>query len=401
MAKPSIIAGLDIGTSKIKVLLVSQSNEGKLELVLKKEENSEGVRRGVIIDPERISDILRGLFSRISEEVGQKINSVYLNLGGSHIFCTPSHGLVSVSRADQKISEEDINRVLKEAEAINLSSNKEIFDVLPKEFIINGEKGIKEPLGLQGVRLEVEVLALGDFSPYLKNAREAVLGANLKILDMVPNPLAAARAVLTEKQKELGVALLDIGAGTTGLAVFEEGDLLHLAVLPVGSANITNDIAIGLKIDAEIAERIKIEYGASILKGKNVHQKIDIGEETPLIFSQKFLIKIIADRVLEIFEEVNKELKKIGKEKKLPGGIVLTGGGAKLAKIADLAREKFHLPARIGRPKGISGLEDDPTLATVCGLVLGGADLQKSEKPFEFGKGFGAKIKKIFKIFIP
>jgi len=274
MSKTSIITGLDIGTSKIKVLLVSQSKDGKLELVLKEEENSEGVRRGVTIDPERVSNILEGLFPKISEEVGQKVNSVYVNLGGSHIFCTPSHGLVSVSRADQKISEEDINRVLKEAQAINLSSNKEIFDVLPKEFIIDGEGGIKEPFGLQGVRMEAEVLALGGFSPYLKNAREAVLGADLEILDMVPGPITAARAVLTERQKELGVALLDIGAGTTGFAVFEEGNLLHLAVLPVGSNNITNDIVIGLKIDAEIAERIKIEYGASIFKGKMFIKKL-------------------------------------------------------------------------------------------------------------------------------
>ena len=400
MSKTSIITGLDIGTSKIKVLLVSQSKDGKLELVLKEEENSEGVRRGVTIDPERVSNILEGLFPKISEEVGQKVNSVYVNLGGSHIFCTPSHGLVSVSRADQKISEEDINRVLKETEAINLSSNKEIFDVLPKEFIVDGERGIKEPLGLQGVRLEADVLALGGFSPYLQNTKKAVLDADLEILDMVPNPLAAAGAVLTAKQKELGVALLDIGAGTTGFAVFEEGNLLHLAVLPVGSNNITNDIVIGLKIDAEIAERIKIEYGASILKGKNVHQKIDIGEETPLIFSQKFLIKIISDRILEIFEEANKELKKIGRERKLVGGIVLTGGGAKLAKIAELARDKFHLPSRLGRPIfSISGLDDDLGLATVCGLVLGGADFEG--KTSESKGGLGSKIKKIFKIFIP
>ena len=400
MSKLSIITGLDIGTSKIKVLLVSQSKDGKLELVLKEEENSEGVRRGVTIDPERVSNILEGLFPKISEEVGQKVNSVYVNLGGSHIFCTPSHGLVSVSRADQKISEEDINRVLKETEAINLSSNKEIFDVLPKEFIVDGERGIKEPLGLQGVRLEADVLALGGFSPYLQNTKKAVLDADLEILDMVPNPLAAAGAVLTAKQKELGVALLDIGAGTTGFAVFEEGNLLHLAVLPVGSNNITNDIVIGLKIDAEIAERIKIEYGASIFKGKNVHQKIDIGEETPLIFSQKFLIKIISDRILEIFEEANKELKKIGRERKLVGGIVLTGGGAKLAKIAELARDKFHLPSRLGRPIfSISGLDDDLGLATVCGLVLGGADFEG--KTSESKGGLVSKIKKIFKIFIP
>lgn len=398
--RKEIITGLDIGTSKIKVLVVNRSKDGKLELVLKEEENSEGVRRGIIIDPERVSNILKDLFSRISEEVSQKVNSVYVNLGGSHIFCTPSHGLVSVSRADQKISEEDINRVLKETEAINLSSNKEIFDVLSKEFIVDGERGIKEPLGLQGVRLEADVLALGGFSPYLQNTKKAVLDADLEILDMVPNPLAAAGAVLTAKQKELGVALLDIGAGTTGFAVFEEGNLLHLAVLPVGSNNITNDIVIGLKIDAEIAERIKIEYGASILKGKNVHQKIDIGEETPLIFSQKFLIKIISDRILEIFEEANKELKKIGRERKLVGGIVLTGGGAKLAKIAELARDKFHLPSRLGRPIfSISGLDDDLGLATVCGLVLGGADFEG--KTSESKGGLVSKIKKIFKIFIP
>jgi len=399
--RKEIITGLDIGTSKIKVLLVSQSKDGKLELVSKEEENSEGVRRGVIIDPERVSNILKDLFSRISEEVGQKINSVYLNLGGSHLFSTPSHGLVSVSRADQKISEEDIQRVLQAAQAINLSSNKEIFDVLPREFIIDGQGGIKEPLGLQGVRLEAEVLALGGFSPYLENTKEAVLGADLEILDMVPSPLAAARAVLTEKQKELGVGILDIGAGTTGMAVFEEGNLIHLAILPIGSSNITNDIAIGLKTDVEIAERIKIEYGSCLFKGKNIRQKIDIGEETPLIFFQKFLIKIIEDRVLEIFEEVNKELKKISRERKLPGGIVLTGGGAKLPKIAELAREKFHLPSRIGRPRGISGLDDNPSLATVCGLVLGGADFEREKSGTSFEKGIGSKIKRIFKIFIP
>lgn len=401
MPKAKLITGLDIGTSKIKVLLVSQSKEGKLELALKEEENSEGIRRGVIIDVERVSNILKDLFSRISGEVGQKVNSVYLNLGGSHIFSTPSHGLVSVSRADQKISEEDIQRVLQAAQAINLSSNKEIFDAMAREFIIDGERGIKEPLDLQGVRLETEVLALGGFSPYLQNTKEAVLLSDLEILDIVPGPVAAARAVLTEKQKELGVGLLDIGAGTTGMAVFEEGNLIHLAILPIGSSNITNDIAIGLKTDVEIAERIKMEYGSCLFKGKNIRQKIDIGEETPLIFFQKFLIKIIEDRVSEIFEEVNKELKKVGREKKLPGGIVLTGGGAKLPKIVDSAREKFHLPSRIGKPMGISGLEDDLSLATVCGLVLGGADFEREKSGTSFEKGISSKIKKIFKIFIP
>lgn len=398
MAKP-LITGLDIGTSKIKVLVAGENKEGKLELISRVEENSEGIRRGIIINAEKISNFLINLFQKISEETDQKINSVYLNLGGSHLFATPSRGLVSVSRADGKISDEDIQRVLQAARAINLSSNKEIFDAIVKEFIIDGEKGIKEPLSLQGVRLETEVLALGGFSPYLKNTKEAVLNADLEILDMTPSPIAAARAVLSEKQKELGVLLLDIGAGTTGISVFEEGNLLHLAILPIGSANITNDIAIGLKTDVDMAEKIKIEFGSAIFKRKNVRQKIDIGEEEPLIFYQKFLNKIIQDRISEIFEEVNKELKKIGKEKLLPAGIVLTGGGAKMPKLVELAKEKFHLPSRLGKPKGILGLEEDPSLSTVCGLVLLGQDLEG--KTSENREGIGAKIKKILKIFIP
>jgi len=398
MAK-SLITGLDIGTSKIKVLVAGENREGRLELISKIEDNSEGIRRGIIINTEKVSNLLINLFQKISEETGQKINSAYLSLDGSHIFATPSRGLVSVSRADGKISDEDTQRVLQAARAINLSSNKEIFDAIVKEFIIDGERGIKEPLFLQGVRLETEVLALGGFSPYLKNTKEAILDADLEILDMIPSPIAAARAVLSEKQKELGVLLLDIGAGTTGISVFEEGNLLHLAILPIGSANITNDIAIGLKTDVDMAEKIKIEFGSAIFKGKNVRQRIDIGEEEPLIFYQKFLNKIIQDRISEIFEEVNKELKKIGKEKLLPAGIVLTGGGAKMPKLVELAKEKFHLPSRLGKPRGILGLEEDPSLSTVCGLVLLGQDLEG--KTSESREGIWAKIKKALKIFIP
>jgi len=397
----NIICGLDIGSSKIKILVAKRKREGNLELVSKIKEDSDGVRRGIVVDTEKVSERLKNLFLRISEDSSQKIGSAYVNLGGSHLFSIPSHGVVSVSRADQKISEEDLQRVLKEAQAISLSSNKEIFDVIPCQFIIDGEKGIKEPLDLQGVRLEADVLALGGFSPYLKNLSQAILSAELEILDMVPSPIAAAKAVLTERQKELGVTLVDIGAGTTSLAVFEEGDLIHFSVLPMGSANITNDIAIGLKTDIEIAEKIKIEYGSAIFKGKNVRQKIDIGEEAPLVFSQKFLVKIISDRVSEIFEEINKELKKISKEKLLPAGIVFTGGGAKLPKIIDLAKDQFHLPCRLEKPKGISGLEDDMSLSTVCGLVLLGADLEGKETGFEFGRGIAWKIKRFFKIFIP
>ncbi len=395
-----MISALDIGTAKIKVLVAEKDKEGNLGLLSKIEQEGEGMRRGVIIDPERISDILVNLFQRLSTEVGKKINSVYTSLNGIHLFSVFSRGLVSVSRADQKISEEDVQRVLQAAQAINLSSNREIFDVVVKEFIVDGQTRVKEPIGLQGVRLEAEVLALGGFSPYLENQRKAILDADLEILDLQPAPLMAARAVLTERQKELGTAVVDIGSGTTGLAVFEEGDLLHLAVLPIGSANITNDIAIGLKIDFDVAERIKQEYGTCLSQGKDQRFKIDLGENSPLVFSKKFLAKIISERVSELFGQVNQELKKIGKEKLLPGGIVLTGGGAKLPKIVELAKDKFRLPVRIGKPKG-PGLEEDPSFAVAWGLVLYGIETQEQGKESWSGQGIISKIKRFLKVFIP
>jgi len=364
-----------------------------------------------VIDTEEVSNILENILERVKTETGARINSVYLNVGGSHIFSTSSHGLVSVSRADQKISEEDVNRVLQAAQTFSLPSNKEIFDVFPKEFIVDGEKGIKEVLGMQGVRLEAEVLVLGGFSPYLKNLTQAVLNSGLQILDMIPSPISSARACLSSRQKELGVAILDVGAGTSGLAVFEEGDLIHLAIFPIGSANITNDIAIGLKTDIDVAEKIKIEYGSCLLGGEKAsgpsghtarREKIEIGELEPLVFSQKQLVNIIESRVSEIFDQVNKELKKISREKLLPAGVVLTGGGSKLPKIVELAKKELKLPCRLGKPQGFLDFEKDPSLATVCGLVLEGADLEAEKSPSILRRtNLFSKLKRIFKIFIP
>ena len=410
MAKPSIITGLDIGTSALKLLTaVKKSGESELEVLSLVQEPAAGIRKGVVIDPGEVSNILQNILKGVETETNQRINSVYLNVGGSHIFSTPSRGLVSVSRADQKISEEDIDRVLQAARAFSLPSNKEIFDVFPREFIVDGQSGIKEVLGLQGVRLEAEVLALGGFAPYLKNLTQAVLNSGLQILDIIPSPIASAGSCLSSRQKELGVAILDIGAGTSGLAVFEEGDLIHLAIFPIGSANITNDIAIGLKTDIDVAERIKIEYGFCLIspnQSSRKKEKIEIGEEEPLVFSKKQLTGIIEARVSEIFDQVNKELKKISREKLLPAGVVLTGGGSKLPKIVDFAKKELKLSCRIGKPQGFLNFEKDESLSTVCGLVLGGVDLEGERgeaalQTFFFGKGIGNKIKRIFKIFIP
>jgi len=407
MPKTNFIVGLDIGTDTIKLLVAQKNQDEELEIVSQIFQQASGIRKGVVVNPEEVSIILKKILEKVKTETGKKIDSVYVNINGSHLFSISSRGLVSVSRANRRISEEDINRVLQAAQTFSLSSNKEIFNVFPKEFIVDGEKGVKKPLDMEGVRLEAEVLVLEGFSPYLENLTQAVLNSDLQVLDRIPSPIAAAKSCLTLKQKELGVAILDIGAGTSGLCVFEEGDLIHLAVFPIGSANITNDIAIGLKTDIDIAERIKIECGSCLISSNRLSrkkEKIDIGEEEPLIFSQKELVGIIEARVSEIFDLVKEELKKISKEKLLPAGIVLTGGGSKLPKITELAKKELKLPCQLGKPQGFLGLEKDPSLATVSGLVLEGVDMENEPQKSNFNpfKGkIGSKIKKIFKIFIP
>ena len=407
MSKGHIITGLDIGTATTKVLVARKlPDQEELEVLSLVEEPSFGVRKGVIFNTDNVTEISQVALKKAEEESGHKINSVYVNIGGSHIFSTFCHGLVSVSRADKKIPQEDVERVLQAAQAASLvSSNKEILKTLPKEFIVDGERGLKDVVGMEGMRLEADVLAVGVFSPYLKNLTRAVSNAEVQINDITPSILASARAVLKRKEKELGVALVEIGAGTTGIAVFAEGELTHTIVLPIGSMYITNDIAVGLKIDVDLAEKIKMEFGNCFHRGSDKKEKIELEDEF-LVFSHKEVADIVGSRVAEIFSEVNKELKNISKQGQLPGGMVLTGGGAKLPKITELARKELKLHCRIGKPQGFSPEQDDISLATVCGLVLGGYDLEEdggSSGGFSgsLGGGVGSKIKKLFRIFLP
>ena len=300
--------------------------------------------------------------------------------------------------------------------AINLPKNEEILDVFPTEFIIDDQKGIKHPKGLIGVRLEAKVVLLCYFQSYFTNLTTAVLNSKLQINDVVPSPLAAAEAVLTPQQKELGVALIDIGSDTTSLAVFEEGDLTHLAIFPLGSANITKDIAIGLRTEFAIAEDIKKQHG-SCLFGKSApgangkkdpsKKKIEMFDaSSSLSFTEKNLVDIIEPRVSEILDLMQKELKKIGRQELLPAGIVLTGGGAKLPKIKELVKERLKLPCEIGVLKGIVGLEQDPALATVAGLVVGGAAIYDADGEgisgmLSFFKKTFLKTRRVFRVFIP
>lgn len=429
MPKPQLITALDLGSQEVKIAVAQNREEGRIpEILAVEKDTSAGMRKGVITDVDKVAKKIAKLLQRVEAITNKKIKEVTCNISGSHLFVASSRGVVAVSRADQQISQEDIDRVISAAQAFSLPSNKEILDVVPKEFIVDGEEGIKDPLEMKGVRLETEILAICGFSPHLKNLTSALSLANLDILGIIPSALASGRAVLNPRQKELGVAVLDIGAWTTDMAVFEEGDLIHLAIFPIGSGHITNDIAIGFQTDIDTAERVKIEFGDCIYQRKGKPEKIEIfpsedyGAEIPvtfergksgklskekseekkkeaLAFSRKFLIQIIEARVIEIFEECQKELKKISKNKLLPAGIVLTGGGAKLLNIDNLAKKEFKLPSQIGFPKGIAGLGKDTALSTICGLLLESVDFE-IENSFT-SPGLFSKIKRIFRVFMP
>lgn len=405
MAKQHIITALDIGSGFIKLLSVSKKKEDEgFEILSQHQKESLGIRKGVVTNVNQVAETISFLMAKAEQDCGRPIDNVYANIGGGHISSISSKGLVSVSRADRKISKEDIDRVIQAAKTSPLASkSQEIIDVFPKEFIVDGEGGIKDAIDMEGVRLEAETLLLCGFTPYIKNSSSAVLASGLEINDLIPDPLASAKSILTPREKELGVCILDIGAGTTGMAVYEEGNLIHASVFPIGSGHITSDIAICLKTDIDSAEKIKLEYGMCKEAVKKVDtKKIKIDGEDKIEFSPKLLTDIIDARVCEIFSLANKELKSISRQKKLPAGIVLTGGGSVLPGIRNLAKKELKLHCRIGKPEETMGFQAEPGLATVCGLALEGYDLEKENKiPSVNKSNFWGKLMGAAKTLIP
>ena len=424
MSRIKTITGLDIGTDTIKILGVKKDSESGMEILFFDTIDSFGVQKGRIKDSNEVAKRVSELIERVERKHNCRVDNIFVNINGTKLQLIPSHALISVGRADQKVSSEDIERIYDEVKMINLqSNNKTILQVFPREWVLDGEKEIRDPLGLQGVRLELDALLLSSFNSDIEGIIDSAGAFGVEEESIIPGLIADSNAVLTPNQKELGVALINIGAGTSSVAVFEEGRLLNMVVFPVGSANITNDIAIGFKTEIEIAERIKRQHGSCLSKeGKKkidfnlslVNEEDDEEEEdifgkkkkgkkkkpeNVLSFSEKELSKIIEARVCEIFELADKEIKKVSKQGLLPAGIVITGGGAKLPGIVELAKKSFKLPSRIGYCTEFKGLDKDSSLATVCGLVVG--KIEKESSRSGSGNGIGKKIKGFFQNFIP
>lgn len=412
MPKEKIIVGLDVGTSNIRVAVAQLRGGASPQILAVGRAVSGGLRKGVVVDMEEVVRNIKEAAQSAKRVSGIGIESAFVSVGGSHISCRSSRGVIAVSRADGEISEEDKARAISAAKAVSVQPNREILHVLPRRFVVDGQVAIKDPVGMQGVRLEVDALIVEGSTPFIKNLIKCVRESDIEDNGLLLSPLAASRAVLSKKQKELGVLLLDLGGGTSGLSVFEEGDIMHCQILPVGSGHITSDIAIGLRIPIEVAERIKLEYGSVLPDAVGKKETIDLtkfGEPEGQV-ARREVAEIIEARVGEILDLVNKELKKIDRAGLLPAGVVLVGGGAKLTGLVEATKERLKLPVQIGVPEGMEGVADqinEPDLATVCGLILSALnDEIGTERAYRF-VGLPSvvptvnKIKKWLKGFMP
>lgn len=385
MSRKDIVCSIDIGSSNVRTIIAQIAGaEEKPRIIGVGIFPSSGVRKGVIVDIEETLKSINESVSEAERTAGVSVDRAVVSVGGNHITSQYSKGVIAVGRADGEVTGDDIERVIGAAQAISIPPNKEIIHIIPRNYSLDDQKNIKDPLGMNGVRLEVDAFIIEGSTPYIKNLAKCFDQARIEVESSVLTSLAAARATLTKRQKELGVVLVDIGGGTTSMAVFEEDDLLLISVIPVGGNHITNDIAIGLRTSIDVAEKVKLEFGNAMPREISVKEDINLAELDPneegMVF-RYHVAEIIEARLEEIFNLVNKELKAIGKDKLLPAGAVLTGGTAKLPGTVDLAKDILGLPAQTGFPVPLGGLidkVDEPSFATAIGLLIWGIENAQS-----------------------
>ncbi len=377
-----IVTSLDIGSAQIKCVVAEEKKDGTLSVLTVVRRPSVGLRRAMLVDVDDATRVLREIVVDLQKISKRAVHNVFVNVNGEHIKPRPSRGVVVVSRADQEIQEDDIERVLAGSKAIRLTPNYLVLHNIVREFLVDDVGDIQNPLGMTGNRLEVSTLIIEAFSPQINLLIKTLERVGIKIGGLIYNPLAVAHSVLSKKQKDLGVLMVDFGFGSTSIAVFEENKVLHTKTLPVGVGHVTNDIAIGLKISVDAAEKIKLTYGFAIAREISRRDSVNLAEFDASAkgeISKRFISEIIEIRLAEILDLVNNELKTVGRYGELPGGVVITGGGVKLAGMAELVRRELKLPVQIGFPE-LSHFEilnpahqellDDPEFATAIGLAL-------------------------------
>lgn len=378
----NIIVGLDLGTTKVCTIVGEIKDEGRVDIIGLGISPSRGLKKGVVVNIDSTVESIKKAVTEAELMAGVQIDSVYVGISGSHIKGINSRGVVAIK--NREVGPADVARVIDAARAVNIPMDQQILHVLPQEFIIDDQDGIKDPLGMFGVRLEAKVHIITGAVTSIQNIIKSCSRAGLRVNDLVLQPLASSNAVLTQEERDLGVVVVDIGGGTTDTALFLEGSLWHTEVLPIGGNHLTNDIAIGLRTPSTEAEKIKIKYGcalSSLVKPEETLDVPSVGGRPPRLLSRQILSEIIEPRVEELFGMVQQRLKKTGFEDMFASGIVLTGGTALMEGILEAAERFLGLPIRRGTPRNIGGLMDvvnSPIYATGVGLVLYGSENQEA-----------------------
>jgi cell division protein FtsA len=388
MPKNGYIVGLDIGTKKVAAIIGEITENKKIEIIGIGTAESRGLRKGVVVNLDATVDAIKKAQEEAELMAGVEINSAFVGISGAHIKSFNSRGVIAVSSKNREISREDIHRVIDQSKAVSIPPDREIIHIIPQEFLVDEQDGIKDPLGMNGIKLEVNVHIITSANTSVQNLKTCIGRAGIEIEQIVLNQIAASTAILSHDEMELGVGLIDIGGGTTEISIFERGSLWYTSIIPIGGDNFTNDIAVGLRTPIPEAEKIKKKFGcvsSPILDEQDTIEVPSVGSgKKSRVISRQLLADIIQPRAEEIFRLVDNDIKRMGYEKSLNSGIVLTGGTALLEGLEEAAEQIFDLPVRRGDPSGIGGLVDrvnTPDYATAVGLILYGYN-QWKEKGF-------------------
>jgi cell division protein FtsA len=385
-----MIVGLDIGTSKVVAIVGEIGPDNGIEVVGIGSHPSKGLKKGVVVNIESTVQSIQRAVEEAELMAGCQIHSVFVGIAGSHIRSLNSHGIVAIR--DREVFGLDVDRVIDAAQAVAIPADQRVLHILPQEYVIDNQEGIKEPLGMSGVRLEAKVHLVTCATNASQNIEKCIRRCGLEVEDVILEQLASSYSVLTEDEKELGVCLVDIGGGTTDIAIFTEGSIRHTGVIPIAGDQVTNDIAMALRTPTQHAEEIKIKYACALtqLAGAGETIKVpSVGDRPPRDLSRQALAEVVEPRYDELFTLVQAELRRSGFESLIPAGIVLTGGTSKMEGVVELAEEIFHMPVRVGCPQSVMGLTDivrNPIYATGVGLLLYGAG-QGDEGVVRGGKG--------------
>jgi cell division protein FtsA len=373
----NLVVGLDIGTSKVLAIVGEVTATGEVEVIGVGHHPSRGMKKGVVVNIESTVQSIQRAIEEAELMAGCQIRSVYAGIAGSHIRSINSHGTVAIK--DKEVGPNDVDRVIESARALAIPADQKVLHVLPQEFIIDGQEGIREPIGMSGVRLEAKVHIVTGAVSAAQNIVKCVRRCGLEVDDIILEQLASSLSVLSEDEKELGVCMVDIGGGTTDISVFTEGAIRHTSVIPIAGDQVTNDIAVALRTPTANAEEIKKKYGCALTQLATSEESIEVpsvGDRPPRKLARQTLAEVIEPRIEELYGLVLAELRRSGFEEVIGSGIVLTGGSAKMEGMIDLAEEVFHMPVRLGIPQGVGGLSGvvhNPIYATGVGLVLFGA----------------------------